>query len=144
MNNRFLYSLLAYAGVTPFVACALLPLAGIVSIPLFGPLDELVNSYGLAIICFLSGIHWATYLARKDDLPFNLMISSNVVFLLTWFAFVLGELAVSISVQIASLAILLFIDWRLRSTAIITAEYFRVRFTATSLAIASLTVVLLS
>ena len=144
MNNRFLYSLLAFAGVTPFVACALLPLVGIVSIPPFGPLDQLVNSYGLAIICFLSGIHWATYLAQQDELPFNLMISSNVVFLLAWFGFVLGDLSVSLLIQIVSLAVLLTIDWRLRSAAIITAEYFRVRFTATSLAIASLTVVLLS
>ena len=144
MNNTRLYSLLAYAGVSPFVACALLPLGGIVSVPPFGPLDQLVNSYGLAIVCFLSGIHWANYLANNDSLPFNLMVSSNVVFLLAWFGFVLGDLSVSLVIQIASLAILLFIDWRLRSAAVLTADYFRVRFTATSLAIASLTVVLLS
>ena len=144
MNNTRLYSLLAYAGVSPFVACALLPLAGIVSIPPFGPLDQLVNSYGLAIVCFLSGIHWANYLANKDSLPFNLMVSSNVVFLLAWFGFVLGDLSVSLVIQMASLAILLFLDWRLRSAGVLTADYFRVRFTATSLAMASLTVVLLS
>jgi len=144
MNNTRLYSLLAYAGVSPFVACALLPLAGIVSVPPFGPLDQLVNSYGLAIVCFLSGIHWANYLANKDDLPFNLMISSNVVFLLAWFGFVLGDLSVSLTIQIVCFAALLFVDWHLRSAGTITAEYFRVRFTATSLAIASLTVVLLS
>ena len=144
MNDRRLYSLLAYAGVTPFVACALLPLVGIVSIPPFGPLDQLVNTYGLAIVCFLSGIHWATYLANKDDLPFNLMISSNAVFLLAWFGFVGGALSASLVIQIASLAILLLIDSRLRAAALISAHYFRVRVTATSLAIASLIVVLLS
>lgn len=144
MDNTRLYSLLAYAGVTPFVACALLPLGGIVSLPPFGPLDQLVNSYGLAIVCFLSGIHWATYLAKKDDLPFNLMISSNVIFLLAWFGFVLGDLSVSLTIQVVCFATLLFIDWRLKSAALITSEYFRARLTATSLAIASLTVVLLS
>ena len=144
MDTRHLYSLLAYAGVTPFVACALLPLVGIVAIPPFGPLDQLVNSYGLAIVCFLSGIHWANYLANKDELPFNLMVSSNAIFLLAWFGFVVGELSTSLAIQIASLAILLFIDWRLKSDAVLTAHYFRVRFTATSLAIASLIVVLLS
>ena len=144
MDTRHLYSLLAYAGVTPFVACALLPLVGIVSIPPFGPLDQLVNSYGLAIVCFLSGIHWAHYLANKDDLPFNLMISSNGVFLLAWFGFVVGGLSASIVVQIASFAILLAIDWRLTAVEAITAHYFRLRFTATSLAIASLFVILLS
>ena len=136
--------MLAYAGVSPFVACALLPLAGIVSVPPFGSLDQLVNSYGLAIVCFLSGIHWANYLANKDELPFNLMISSNAIFLLAWFGFVVGELSTSLAIQIASLAALLAIDWRLKSDAVLTAHYFRVRFTATSLAIASLIVVLLS
>jgi len=143
MDTRHLYSLLAYAGVAPFVACALLPLMGIVSIPPFGPLDQLVNSYGLAIVCFLSGIHWAYYLANKDDLPFNLMVSSNAIFLLAWFGFVVGELSTSLLIQMASLIILLVIDWRLRTADVITAHYFRVRLTATSLAIASLVVLLL-
>lgn len=144
MQTRQLYSLLAYAGVMPFVACALLPLTGIVSIPPFGPLGPLVNSYGLAIVCFLSGIHWATYLAKKDVLPFNLMVSSNAIFLLAWFGFVVGELSTSLLIQAASLIALLVIDWRLRAADLITAHYFRVRTTATSLAIASLIVVLLS
>ena len=137
MNDRILYSSLAYAGVTPFVACALLPMAP------FGPLDQLVNSYGLAIVCFLSGIHWANYLANKDELPFNLMVSSNVIFLLAWFGFVVGELSTSLAIQIVSLAVLLFIDWRLKTVEVITTHYFRVRLTATSLAIASLVVILL-
>jgi len=144
MNEKTLYTTLAYAGVLPFIACAVLPLAGIASIPPFGRLDELINSYGLAIVCFLAGIHWANYLANKDVLPFNLMISSNAIFLLTWFGFVLGELSTSLLIQVAALAILLFIDWRLRSAAVITAHYFRVRFTATSFAIASLALAILS
>ena len=119
-------------------------LVGIVAIPPFGPLDQLVNSYGLAIVCFLSGIHWANYLANKDELPFNLMVSSNAIFLLAWFGYVVGELSTSLAIQIASLAVLLLIDWRLKADAVLTAHYFRVRFTASSLAIASLIVVLLS
>ena len=119
------------------------PLEGIAAIPPFGPLDQLVNSYGLAIVCFLSGIHWANYLANKDELPFNLMVSSNVIFLLAWFGFVVGELSTSLAIQIVSLAVLLFIDWRLKTVEVITTHYFRVRLTATSLAIASLVVILL-
>ena len=142
MNDKLLYSTLTYAGVTPFLACALLPLIGIASIPPFGPLDQLVNSYGLAIVCFLAGIHWANYLHSKDDLPFNLMISSNAVFLLTWFGFVLGNLSVSLVIQIAALAILRYIDWRLKSESVITAHYFRARCGATALAAASLVLVL--
>lgn len=144
MNDKLLYSTLTYAGVTPFVACALLPLIGIASIPPFGPLDQLVNSYGLAIVCFLAGIHWANYLHSKDEVPFNLMISSNAVFLLTWFGFVLGNLSVSLVIQIAALAILLYIDWRLKSVSLISAHYFRARSAATALAAASLILVILS
>lgn len=144
MDNRHLYSLLAYAGAAPFVACALLPLVGIVAIPPFGPLDQLVNSYGLAIVCFLCGVHWANHLEHKDELPFNLMLSSNAVFLLAWFGFVVGELSTSLLIQAASLLILLTIDGRLRAADVITAHYFRVRLTATSLAIASIVVILLS
>ena len=143
MNDKILYSTLTYAGVMPFLACALLPLIGIASLPPFGPLDQLVNSYGLAIVCFLAGIHWANYLHSKDDLPFNLMISSNVVFLLTWFGFVLGSLPVSLVIQIGALATLLYIDWRLKSASVITAHYFRTRFTATALATVALILVIL-
>ena len=142
MNDKLLYSSLTYAGVTPFLACALLPFVGIASIPPFGPLDQLVNSYGLAIVCFLAGIHWANYLHSKDDLPFNLMISSNAVFLLAWFGFVLCSLSVSLVIQIAALAILLYIDWRLKSASVITAHYFRARFTATVLATVSLILII--
>jgi hypothetical protein len=144
MDTKLLYSTLTYAGVTPFLACALLPLIGISSLPPFGPLDQLVNSYGLAIVCFLAGIHWANYLNNQDVLPFNLMISSNVVFLVAWFAYVLGELSWSLVIQIVALFILLLIDWRLKSAAVITAHYFRARFIATALASAALALVIIN
>ena len=38
----------------PFIAAAMLPLLGYDSLPHLGPLDQLVASYGLAIVCFLS------------------------------------------------------------------------------------------
>ena len=66
-----LYSLLALTGASPFVACAVLPLAGIGSIPGFGALDVLASTYGLAIVCFLAGAHWATYIYKQHETPFN-------------------------------------------------------------------------
>jgi hypothetical protein len=50
-NN--LYPALALAGTIPFIAGALLPLLGHESLPYLGPLDQLVASYGLAIVCLL-------------------------------------------------------------------------------------------
>jgi len=91
MENNRLYTLLALAGTTPFVACALLPLIGIDTLPVLGALDVLASTYGLAIICFLAGAHWGTYLLSQSATPFNLFISGNVVFLAVWFAFIGAE-----------------------------------------------------
>lgn len=144
MDDKTLYSTLAFAGVFPFLACALLPLVGMQALPLFGPLDQLANSYGLAIVCFLAGIHWGTYLFRKDDLPLNLMVGSNALFLLVWFMYVLGGTTWSLLTQAATLILLLLIDWRLKNIGVITGYYLRTRSIATTLASISLIVIVLS
>ena len=119
MNDSKTYSMLAMAGVTPFVACALLPLIGIESIEPFGALDRLAAVYGLAIVSFLTGIHWATQIYEPQQSPFNLLLASNVVFLFAWFAFVLGSLNVALGAQIVALLVLLGVD---RWLAIIAAS----------------------
>ena len=110
MTDSRIYSMLAMAGVTPFVACALLPLVGIESIPAFGDLDNLAATYGLAIVSFLTGIHWATQIYEPQESPFNLLLASNVVFLLVWFAFVLGDLQIALGAQLVALLVLLGVD----------------------------------
>lgn len=143
MKGSKLYSILALTGTAPFVACALLPLIGIDTLPVLGPLDFLASTYGLAIICFLAGAHWGTYLYGQSRTPFNLFVSSNVVLLAVWFAFIGANLAWSIVVQIIAFQILLFIDFRLNQGAIISTRYLRIRFVATLIATVSLLVVLL-
>ena len=69
------------AGAAPFLACALLPIAGVEAFGRLGRLDQLASDYGVAILCFLTGIHWATQLYARAAAPFNLFIGSNVVFL---------------------------------------------------------------
>ena len=49
MNDKRIYSILAMAGVTPFVACAILPLIGIDSIELLGPLPEVAAGYDVGV-----------------------------------------------------------------------------------------------
>ena len=119
-NDRTLYTSLAFVGALPFVACALLPLAGISSFEPIGRLDALVNSYGLAIICFLAGIHWATALMRPRQTPFNLLVGSNIVVLITWFAFVLADTNGSLLTQLIALAVLLLIDRWLATMKVIS------------------------
>lgn len=84
MQDHRLYTLLTLAGTLPFIACALLPLLGIDSISPLGNLHALANSYGLAIICVLSGAHWGTYLSGRFAGSLNLFAISNAIFLISW------------------------------------------------------------
>ena len=144
MKSSALYTGLAFAGATPFLICALLPLIGIDAIAPLGRLDTLVSSYGLAIICFLAGAHWSTYLLREADIQINLLISSNVVFLVVWIAFVAAGLTWVIASQLVAFVALLLIDYRLLRIRVISASYFRVRGIATALAVLSLFLILIA
>ena len=143
MNDSQTYSVLAMAGVAPFAACALLSLIGIGSIEPFGDLDRLAATYGLAIVSFLTGIHWATQIYEPQESPFNLLVVSNVVFLLVWFAYVLGPLDIALAAQLVALLVLLGIDRWLNTTGLISRHYLRVRTAATSLAALSLLIIVL-
>ena len=66
MQDSRTYTALALAGTIPFIAGAVLPMLCHDSLPHLGPLDQLVSSYGLAIVCFLAGAHWGIYLAGRN------------------------------------------------------------------------------
>lgn len=143
MKHARLYTLLALAGTVPFVACALLPLLGIVEIPVLGALDWLAGTYGLAIICFLAGAHWGTYLSGQSASSLNLFVISNAIFLAVWFAFIGASLEWAIGTQVIAFLVLLFIDYRLKVSGVIAAHYFRIRSVATAIAVVSLLAILL-
>ena len=136
------YTSLALAGTIPFIACALLPVLGYDSVSYLGPLDEVVASYGLAIVCFLAGAHWGTYLSGRSADSLNLFIISNAIFLAAWFAYVGADVKWAIGTQVLAFLTLLFIDMRLKRSDIISAAYFRVRSVATLIATISLLIVL--
>ena len=136
------YTALALAGTVPFIACALLPLLGYDSIRYLGSLDKVVASYGLAIVCFLAGAHWGTYLSGRSADSLNLFITSNVIFLAVWFAYVGADMKWAIGTQVLAFLTLLFIDLRLKRSDVISNAYFRVRSVATLIATISLFVVL--
>lgn len=136
------YTALALAGTIPFIACALLPVLGYDSLGPIGRLDEIVASYGLAIVCFLAGAHWGTYLSGRSADSLNLFVISNIIFLAAWFAYIGAGIKWTIGTQIVAFATLLFIDLRLRQNNVISSIYFRVRAVATLIAIISLFIVL--
>lgn len=144
MTDTRIYSVLAMAGVTPFVACAILPLAGVDTIEPVGRLDRVAASYGLAIVSFLAGIHWATQIHERLQTGFNLLIVSNVLFVAVWLTFVLGSVAAALFVQMIALLLLLGIDRWLLNGGVISAHYYRTRRVATILAALSIAGMLLA
>lgn len=144
MSKQRLFAWLAFAGASPFAACALLPWFGIASLPILGPLDVLASAYGLAIIAFLAGTHWSFQLQDASRTPFNLFVSSNLVFLFAFFAFVIAGLRWALLAEVLAFVYLLYVDLRLHRAGITTVSYFRVRSIATSLACLSLLLIAVS
>ena len=138
MEDRTLYPVLTYAGALPFVACALMPLFGIESLWNLGSYVHIAAAYGLAIVCFLCGAHWATYLYNRAAAPDNLFVTSNVIVVACWFAFLMATQAITLFVLILAFLCLLFFDYRLLRTGLLTEYYFRMRTIATVIAVASL------
>ena len=137
-----MYTGLAAAGTIPFILGALLLLFGYDSLPRLGPLDQLVASYGLAIVCFLAGAQWGSYLAARFADTLNLFIISNAIFLAVWLTYVGAGARMAISTQILAFLALLFIDLRLKNNGAISATYFRMRTMATVTVVLSLLIVI--
>lgn len=144
MQDNKLYPLLALAGTLPFVACAVLLLSGIDWMPQIGRLDSVASSYGLAIVCFMAGTLWGSYLSGRYRGSLNLFIVSNIIFLTVWFAFVGASLALAIGIQVIAFLVLLIVDYRLRESGVISAHYFRIRCIATVITVVALVTILLS
>lgn len=134
-----LYRILALAGALPFLASAFMAIARI-DVPVSAGL--LASSYGLAIVCFLCGVHWATCLYRQSEIPINLFLNSSCVVVAVWLAYLFGSLALALGMQVVALLVLLFIDYRLFTRELINHHYFVTRFEATALAVLSLLVVI--
>jgi hypothetical protein len=141
MESRKLYPILTYAGVLPFIGCALMPLVGLRELWNLGSFDHIAAAYGLAIVCFLCGAHWGTYLYNRTSAPDNLFITSNVIVVACWLAFLMAAQAITLFVLILAFLCLLFIDYRLRRADLLTDYYFRMRTTATVIAVLALAII---
>ena len=138
------YQVLAMLGTLPFIASAVMAVTGFtLGERITGNL--VVSSYGLAILCFLCGAHWATYIYNKQQTPFNLFVISNVVVVAIWMAYVfVGQSPYSLFTQMLAFAFLLDIDRRLLRIGLIAPDYFRVRLLATTIAEVCLFIVVLA
>lgn len=136
------YRALAFAGTLPFLAGAVMAIAGIESFGPFGSAVRITSSYGLAILCFLCGAHWGTYLYHRDESPFNLFLTSNAVVVVVWLAHLTALPSVALGLQMVAFLYLLYIDRRLLQTGIVSSNYFTVRTQATTAAVIALLIVI--
>jgi hypothetical protein len=133
--------ILAALGALPFIACALLPLAGIRELPLLGETANISVIYGLTIASFMAGAHWGTALAIGRPLPINLFLTSNVVAVAAWFSVLLVNTGVTLFVLSILFAYLLLIDYRLYRLEVIERAYWHTRGWITAVVIACLALV---
>jgi hypothetical protein len=84
--NKNLNHFLAYLGCLPFIITAIFFSAKLqfMSATFF---ENIIKSYGLAIISFMSGVNWGQYLTFKQKPKLNLFLISNIITLLCWFSF---------------------------------------------------------
>lgn len=144
MQDRLVYTLLALAGALPFVAGAALLVFGVEELSGIGPVADVILAYGLAIVSFLAGVHWATDIYHLPRLPMSLAVGSNIVVIAAWLSFVVSSPKVALVTQIVAFGYLLAIDRRLLLGRLISFQYFRMRLGVTLLVIASLAVTALA
>lgn len=138
MNESKLYMWLAYSGALPFVFCAALMALGHRHIALAGELSTIINTYSLVIIVFMSGIYWGLYFNGQIYQKIYLLIISNIITILSWFAFLFIGMPIVLLFYSVMFLILLIIDYKLLEENVITQNYFKTRMTVTAIVIASL------
>ncbi len=144
MEKKNLYTMLTYAGTLPFIACALMPYIQFPELPGLGSFDTIAIAYGLVIISFMAGAHWGSYLFASESSPINLFISSNIIAVLVWLTFLAATASITLSVFIAAFLYLLWVDYRLLHSKLISAHYFQTRFSATAVAVVALLLIIVA
>jgi hypothetical protein len=136
-SNSALAHILIYAGALPFVAGALLLVAGIHTLPLLGGVAGGVAAYGLIIVVFLTGIHWGQQLSLGRAAS-GLFVSSNILAVAIWVAWlVLPEKHFMVFLAIP-LVVMLVIDRKLCRAGVLEKEYLFSRGVITAVVIATL------
>ena len=116
--NKNLNQSLAYLGCLPFIIAAIFFSAKLqftsatFSATFF---ENIIKSYGLAIVSFMSGVNWGQYLTFEQKPKLNLFLISNIITLLCWFSFFLISSSGFFLNLIFSFLSLLAVDYHLRA-----------------------------
>ena len=123
-------------GAIPFIACVVLAVA--TSDKVHAGYFSL--TYGAVIASFLSGMHWGLYLTQADKTRINLLITSNMIALLSWLSLLLIHPLAQYCIQIACFMSLLIIDRVLMADGIISQWFYRLRVNISIVVVISLIV----
>ena len=138
-RNRLIAQALTYSGTLPFM----LAIAAILVRWNPAGAQHDVALYGAIIVSFLSGIQWGVFLQADEKSPYNLFIISNVFALAAWASLLMGSALASFSIQLACLALILLLDYRLARVGLIPRWFYDLRRNATGIVIVSLNILLL-
>ena len=138
MKKLYLY--LTYAGALPFIICAVCLAFDITSLPLLGATKQILSVYALIIATFIAGNHWGQHLYMKNKWQYYLPISSNVIVVPLWFAFLVLPFKPLLVIFILAFLFLLVIDQRLFQHNLITRSYFQMRCFATAIVVSALVI----
>ena len=141
--NKNLNHFLAYLGCLPFIIAAIFFSAKLqLSSEIF--FENIIKSYGLAIVSFMAGVNWGQYLTFKEKPKLNLFLISNIITLLCWFSFFLISSSGFFLNLIFSFLSLLAVDYNLKQLDLIEAKYFQTRIKVTMIVCISLALIKIS
>ncbi len=139
MNKKNpLYFYLTYAGMIPFLICAVLFIFKIQMIPILGLVQKIIGVYGLVIASFMTGVHWGQHLERSDKWSIYLPVTSNIISVLLWLLYLILPFKCLLIAIAISFIVLLYIDKKLFQDRLITRKYFYTRCIATMIVILAL------
>ena len=131
---------LTYAGAIPFVVGSVCLGIDIRTVPVFGPVEQIIGVYALVIASFLAGIHWGQHLNSTGSWQRSLPLLSNGAAIALWIGFLILPFQALIGLFILAFLFFLAIDYRLFQQALIMPDYFRTRCIVSAIVIASLVV----
>jgi len=80
----------------------------------------------------MCGIHWGLYLTNHQQCPINLLIISNTITLICWFAYLSQHATLILASQLCAFLILVTLDAYLHKRDILHRDYYETRRSVTA------------
>lgn len=136
MKNLSVY--LTYAGAIPFMVCAICLGLNQQTLLGLGSVETILSVYALIIATFLAGSHWGLHLSVEGKWHTSLALLSNITAVVLWLCFLTFSFQELMIAFIVAFTALLFVDYRLFKSQLISFHYFRTRCFITIIVVSTL------